>query len=130
MNAVNQLHPFTPLFDRSAQLCAQVQALVRQSAAEIARARALRLASRSARMLATKARTNLEVAEILFTTLRGEVESAVLTLREAGLDEAEAAAAVRARVRFVLYDDGFRETEAEPVVDHATAWVKELYEAA
>jgi hypothetical protein len=130
MNEVSQLDPFTPLFDRSAQLCAQVQALVRQSAAEIARARALRLASRSARLLASEARMNLEAADILFTTLRGELESAVTTLRDAGLDEAEAEAAVRARVRFVLYDDGFSEVEAEPVVDHATAWVKELYEAA
>ena len=122
--------PFTPLFDRSVHLCAQAQALVRQSASAIARARALRSAWRSTGLLAREGRVNLEVADILFTSLRGEVESAASTLRDAGLDEAEATAAVRARVRFVLYDGGFREMEAEPVVDHAAAWVKELYEAA
>jgi hypothetical protein len=130
MNAVTHPDPFTPLFDRSVQLCAQAQALVRKSVSEIARARALCSASRSAKPLAQEGRMNLEVADILFTSLRGEVESTVGTMREAGLDEAEATAAVRARVRFVLYDDGFREMEAEPVVDHATAWVRELYDAA
>ena len=73
---------------------------------------------------------NLEVAEILFTSLRGEVESAVSTLRDAGLGEAEVEATVRAHVRFVLYDGGFGENEAEPVVDRTTSWVRELYEAA
>jgi hypothetical protein len=130
MYAAPSADPFTPLFDRSVQLCAEAQALVRQSNTEIARARALRSASRSARSLVEEGRMNLEVADILFTSLRGEVESAVTTMRDAGLDEPEATAAVRARVRFVLYDGGFREMEAEPVVDHATTWVKALYEAA
>ena len=130
MDAVAHTDPFTPLFDRSVQLCARAQALVRQSATAISRARALRSAWRSAKPLAQEGRVNLEVADILFRSLRTEVESAATTLRDAGLDEAEATAAVRARVRFVLYDDGFREMEAEPVVDHATAWVRELYEAA
>ena len=130
MKPGSRTDPFTPLFDRSVQLCAEAQALVQRSVSELARARALRSAWRNARPLVQEGRANLEVAEILFTSLRGEVKSAARSMRRAGLDEAEATAAVRARVRFVLYDGGFREMEAEPVVDHAAAWVRELYKAA
>jgi hypothetical protein len=33
-------------------------------------------------------------------------------------------------VRFVLYDGGLGEQEVEPVVEHASAWVERLYDAA
>ena len=123
---MHRASPFTPLFDRSIELCARAQALVRKSGSEVAQARALRLVSWRARALAKAGRMNLEVAEVLFVSLRDEVESAVSTLREAGLAEAEVEATMRAHVRFVLYDGGFREVEAEPVVERTTTWVKEL----
>jgi hypothetical protein len=46
------------------------------------------------------------------------------------MEREDAAAIVRARVRFVLYDGGFREAEAESVVHRASTWVEELFEAA
>ena len=129
MPRADSVDPFTPLFDRSVELCARAQALLRQSASAIARARRLRSLRRK-RPLVAAGRMNLEVAEILFTSLRDEVETAAFAMRDAGLDVTEAEATVRSRVRFVLYDGGFREVEAEPVVERATTWVKAFYEAA
>lgn len=130
MPAVRTMSPFTPLFDRSVPLCAEAQTLLRQSVTAVHRVRALRSASRRAQALVEEGRRNLAVAEILFDSLRRELERVVTTMRAAGLDQSQAAATVRARVRFVLYDEGFREAEAEPVVDRATTWVRELFEAA
>jgi hypothetical protein len=130
MNEQSSTDPFTPLFDRSVELCVRAQALVRESSSELVRSRTLKLVARRAKAVAETGRMNLEVAAILFTSLRDEVESTVSSMREAGLTEAEAEATVSARVRFVLYDGGFREEEAEPVVEHTTTWVRELYDAA
>jgi hypothetical protein len=62
--------------------------------------------------------------------LRRQVAVVAHGMRAAGMSEAEAATVVRAHIRFVLYDGGLREVEAEPVVMRATAWVEETYRAA
>jgi hypothetical protein len=130
MHPVRESPPFTPLFDRSAALCVEAQSLLRRSASAVARARELRIASDRSTALVQEGRTSLAVANLLFSTLRSELACAVQSMRDAGLDEPAAAASVRARIRFVLYDGGFRESEAEPVVDRATGWVRELFQAA
>jgi hypothetical protein len=50
-------------------------------------------------------------------------------MRNAGIDRHEAAAAVRAHARFVLYDGGMNEAAAEPVVQRASSWVESLFAA-
>jgi hypothetical protein len=51
-------------------------------------------------------------------------------LRDAGVDDRAAVATVRAHIRFVLYDGGLAEQDAEPVVARASLWVEQIYAAA
>ncbi len=62
--------------------------------------------------------------------MRRQVEHLASRMREAGIERDHAGATVRAHIRYVLYDDGLREHEVEPVVTHATNWVDEIYETA
>ena len=69
-------------------------------------------------------------AEAVHSVLRNEVERVARTLREAGVDHRAALATVRAHIRFVLYDGGLAEQDAEPVVARASSWVEQVYAAA
>ena len=69
-------------------------------------------------------------AEAAHSVLRYEVERVARTLREAGVDDRAAVATVRAHIRFVLYDGGLTEQDAEPVVARASLWVEQIYAAA
>ena len=69
-------------------------------------------------------------AEAAHSVLRGEVERIAHTLRDAGVDGRAAVARVRAHIRFVLYDGGLTEQDAEPVVARASFWVEQIYTAA
>jgi hypothetical protein len=46
------------------------------------------------------------------------------------VDKSAASASVRAHIRFVLYDGGLTERDAEPVVARASDWVDQVYLAA
>jgi hypothetical protein len=46
------------------------------------------------------------------------------------VDSASAAATIRQHIRFVLYDGGLTERDAEPVVTRASTWVDMVYAAA
>jgi hypothetical protein len=62
--------------------------------------------------------------------MRRQVESVALRMLETGIDREHAGATMRAHIRYVLYDGGLREQEAEPVVTLATEWVDAVYRAA
>lgn len=69
-------------------------------------------------------------AEAAHSVLRDEVERVARALRDAGVDDRSAVATVRSHLRFVLYDGGLTEQDAEPVVARATLWVHQVYAAA
>jgi hypothetical protein len=69
-------------------------------------------------------------AEAVHSVLRGEVERVARSLRDAGVDDRAAVATVRSHIRFVLYDGGLTEQDAEPVVARATHWVEQIFAAA
>jgi hypothetical protein len=121
---------FSQLFDRVTAACAQAQLLAARSTETAARARAARATARQMRTLATETRDAWANADRYFTTMRHQVEKVAIRMREEGMDEHAAAAAMRAHVRFVLYDGGLREMDVEPVVERTSAWVAALYEAA
>jgi hypothetical protein len=121
---------FSSMFDRTVAACAHAQLLMAQCAETSARARATHASSRRLRTLAAETRDAWAGAGKVFDVMRREVESVAGTMRVAGLDRDAAAAAVRAHVRFVLYDGGLGEHDAEPVVERASQWVEQLYSAA
>jgi hypothetical protein len=121
---------FPPLFDRAALACVQAERLIWRSTAAVAQARATLASTRRVRSLAHQTRDHWANADAAFTFMRRQVEMVARGFRNSGVAPREAAARVRQRVRFVLYDGGFREVEVEPVVERATAWVDELFEAA
>jgi hypothetical protein len=75
-------------------------------------------------------RTAWAEAGAAHSVLRREVEFVARTLRDAGVDNRSAVKTVRSQIRFVLYDGGLTEQDAEPVVARATLWVEEIYAAA
>jgi hypothetical protein len=121
---------FPPLFDRAALASVQAERLVLRSTAAVAQARATLASTRRVRSLAQETRDYWANADAAFTFMRRQVETAARTFRNSGVTPRDAAARVRQRVRFVLYDGGFREVEVEPVVERATAWVDEVFLAA
>ncbi|HEV7993409.1 MAG TPA: hypothetical protein VGP25_16405 [Gemmatimonadaceae bacterium] len=121
---------FTHLFDRAVAACAAAQSLAAKSAEAVARARATRASSRRVRALVTETREAWAIADLVNADMRGEVERVARTLRESGVDNSAAAATVRAHIRFVLYDGGLTERDAEPVVARASHWVDQVYAAA
>lgn len=121
---------FTPKFDRAVKACATAQALVARSAAAAARSRELRDANARTRRLAVDTREAWKGADLLNAALRHQVASVARAMREAGVPPDEAIATMRAHVRFILYDGGLREADAEPVVLRTTTWVAESYRAA
>jgi hypothetical protein len=70
------------------------------------------------------------LADLVYSDMRGEVERVARAMRDSGVDSSAAAATVRAHIRFVLYDGGLTERDAEPVVARATHWVDRVYAAA
>jgi hypothetical protein len=121
---------FTSVFDRAVAASAQAQVLMAQCVETSARARTTHASSRRLLLLAVETRDAWEGASRVFDVMRQEVESVAGTMRAAGMGRDAAAAAVRAHVRFVLYDGGLGEHAAEPVVERASRWVELLYSAA
>lgn len=121
---------FTNLFDRAVAACAAAQGLTSKSAEAVARARAARASARRVRMLVTETREVWAFADLVYSDMRGEVERVARALRKSGMNNSAAAATVRAHIRFVLYDDGLTERDAEPVVARASEWVDHVYAAA
>ena len=121
---------FSHVFDRAVAACAAAQRLSSQSAEAVARARATRASARRVRALATETRDAWAIAELMYADMRGEVESVARALRASGVDKSAAAATVRAHIRYMLYDDGLTERDAEPVVARASEWVDQIYLAA
>jgi hypothetical protein len=121
---------FSAVFDRAVLACASAERLVIRSAEASARARATVANSRRIRTLALETRDYWANADLVFGSMRRQVETVATQMRRAGMDRQDTVAAVRSRVRFVLYDGGYREVEAEPVVTRASVWVDELFAAA
>jgi hypothetical protein len=121
---------FSPLFDRALAACARAQQLATRCRESQAEARERRASSRHIRTLAAETRTAWAGSSQAFAAMRGQVEFVAFGMRKAGVEHEHAAATVRAHIRYVLYDGGLREQEAEPLVAHATSWVDEVYRAA
>lgn len=121
---------FPPPFDRAVTACVRAAVLVRRSASAAARARETRASSLRMRALVRETRDYWVTADLVYSSMRRQVKQVAATMRVAGLDQERAAAEVRARVRFILYDGGFGEIEVEPVVQRASGWVEELFAAA
>ena len=121
---------FSALFDRAVAACAESQRLVALSSRTVNRTRASRVDSSQLRRAAMVMRDAWTEAEAVHAVLRTEVERVARTLREAGVDDRAAVATVRAHIRFVLYDGGLAEQDAEPVVARASLWVEQIYAAA
>ena len=121
---------FTSVFDRAVAACAHAQLLMGRCAETSARARATHASSRRLQLLAVETRNAWERANAVFDVMRQEVELVADTVRAAGVGREAAAAAVRAHVRFVLYDGGLGEHDAEPVVERTSQWVERHYSAA
>jgi DNA-directed RNA polymerase sigma subunit (sigma70/sigma32) len=129
--AVSEGRPgFSDLFDRAAAACAESQRLVGLSARTLSQSRTSWNNSWRLRRLAAQMRGAWAEAEAAHSVLRDEVERVARTLREAGVDDRAAVATVRAHIRFVLYDGGLTEQDAEPVVARASRWVEDIYAAA
>jgi hypothetical protein len=118
------------LFDRAVAACAESQRVVGLSARTVERTRAERAASSRLRRAAMQMREAWADADAVHAVLRGEVERVARSMRDAGVDDRAAVATVRAHIRFVLYDGGLPERDAEPVVQRASAWVEQVYAAA
>ena len=82
------------------------------------------------RALVTETRDAWAIADLVFSDMRSEVERVARALRASGMDNSSASATVRAHIRFVLYDGGLTERDAEPVVARASHWVDRVYAAA
>jgi hypothetical protein len=121
---------FSSVFDRAVAACARAQLLMGRCAATSARARTTHASSRRLRTLAVETRDAWAGAGTVFDVMRIEVESVAGAMRAEGVQRDAAAAAVRAHIRFVLYDGGLCEHDAEPVVERASQWVEHLYCAA
>jgi hypothetical protein len=121
---------FSANFDRALAACAHAQVLSMRALEAAAHARSARQSAILIRQRVVDTREAWKGADLINKLLRRHVTTAAETMRAAGITSIAAAAAVRAHVRFVLYDGGLREVEAEPIVERATSWVEETYRAA
>ena len=121
---------FSELFDRAAAACAESQRLVGLSARTLSYTRVSCADASQLRRTAVRMRDTWVKAEAVHSVLRDEVERVARTLRDAGVNDRAAVATVRAHIRFVLYDGGLSEQDAEPVVARASHWVEQIYTAA
>ena len=130
MNDLPDAVRFSPLFDRALAACAVAQELSAHTTDAVAHARATRVSARRVRALAAETRASWVGADHAFSLMRRQVERVATVMRTSGMDRHEAAAAMRAHVRFVLYDGGVREHVAEPLVERASSWVELSFHAA
>ena len=130
MTAPVDPHRFSRLFDRAVAACAQAQLLAARCRESQMHARAAHGSARRIRALAAETRAAWAEADIVFGAMRSEVEAVAHAMRDAGMEREQTAAAVRAHMRFVLYDGGLREQEAESVVERASEWVDDVFAAA
>jgi hypothetical protein len=121
---------FSDLFDRAVAACASAQRIAGESAESVRRARALGATAHRLRKLVVETREAWAGADVMYSTMRSEVERVAREMRDAGVDDRAAVATVRAHIRFMLYDDGLTERDAEPVVARASVWVEQIYAAA
>jgi len=121
---------FNDLFDRAVAACAEAQRLSGRSAESVKKARLERAPVRRVRTLLVETRDTWEGANAMYAVMRVQVERVAREMREAGLDSASAAATIRQHIRFVLYDGGLNERDAEPVVTRASLWVDMVFAAA
>ena len=121
---------FSELFDRAAAACAESQMSVSRSARTVSNARVARAEAMRLRRMAMQMRNAWADAEAVHAVLRDEVERVARAMRDEGVEDQAALATVRAHIRFVLYDGGLTEQDAEPVVERACLWVEQVYAAA
>ena len=121
---------FNELFDRAVAACAEAQRLSGCTAESVKRARRERASARRLRTLITDTRDTWEGANAMYSVARVEVERVARAMRDAGVDNVAAAATIRQHIRFVLYDGGLAERDAEPVVVRASTWVDMVFAAA
>jgi hypothetical protein len=128
---LSRLRPaFTPQFDRAIAACARAQVLLSASAEAAGRSRDVRASAQRIRRLTIETREAWRGAARINAVMQRQITTVATAMRNAGICQDEATTVVRAHIRFVLYDNGLREVDAEPVVDRATAWVEETYRAA
>ena len=130
MNVQERAPDFSELFNRAVAACAESQRIVGLSASAMRFSRSRRANAIRLRRAAVLMRDTWTEAEAVHSVLRHEVERVARGLRDAGMDDRAAVATVRAHIRFVLYDGGLAEQDAEPVVARASLWVEQIYAAA
>lgn len=121
---------FDHRFDRTVAACAEAQRLSGRTAESAKKARQGRASTRRVRALIAETRETWEGANAMYAVMRMQVERVAREMRDAGVDSASAAATIRQHIRFVLYDGGLTERDAEPVVIRATTWVDQVFAAA
>ncbi|MBW8768278.1 MAG: hypothetical protein JF589_00820 [Gemmatimonadetes bacterium] len=121
---------FNVLFDRAVAACAEAQRLSGRTAESVRKARLERASARRVRTLIAETRETWEGANAMYAVMRVQVEQVAREMRDAGVDSAAAAATIRQHIRFVLYDGGLTERDAEPVVTRASTWVDMVFAAA
>lgn len=120
---------FSELFDRAVAACAEAQFLSGRSAGSVRKARLQRASARRVRALIAETRDTWEGANAMYAVMRVQVERVAREMRDAGVDNLSAAATIRQHIRFVLYDGGLTERDAEPVVARASSWVDTVFAA-
>jgi hypothetical protein len=121
--------PFNELFDRAVAACAEAQFLSGRTAESVRKARRERASARRLRALVAETRDTWEGANAMYAVMRVQVERVAREMRDAGVDNLSAAATIRQHIRFVLYDGGLPERDAEPVVTRASTWVDTVFAA-
>jgi hypothetical protein len=121
---------FNELFDRAVAACAEAQRLCGRAAESVRKAQRARASNRRVRTLIAETRETWEGASAMYAVMRVQVERVAREMRDAGVDSASAAATIRQHIRFVLYDGGLTERDAEPVVARASTWVNMVFAAA
>jgi hypothetical protein len=120
---------FNVLFDRAVAACADAQYLSGRTAESVKKARLERASTRRVKALIAEARDTWEGANAMYAVMRVQVERVAREMRDAGVDNLSAAATIRQHIRFVLYDGGLTERDAEPVVTRASTWVDTVFAA-
>ena len=120
---------FNELFDRAVAACAEAQFLSGRTAESVRKARLERASAHRLRALVAETRDTWEGATAMYAVMRVQVERVAREMRDAGVDNLSAAATIRQHIRFVLYDGGLPERDAEPVVTRASTWVDTVFAA-
>ncbi len=121
---------FSRVFDRAVVACADAERLAAHCRDAQARARTTHASSRRIRVLAEETRAAWVDSDSVLGAMRHEVEAVAASMREAGVERDGAGATVRAHMRFVLYDGGMTEQDAESLIERASDWVDQVYLAA